>query len=180
MKFKTKCGGAVVVPWGRQQHLRAHPDVLDVLDEAISKIELPTDGESLKTTVDLGRVIGRAGAVETDPIQYDEPAWFAHRIGRDGPSRVVLDTEGPEVSTVAVLASQAKDRGTGEIQPGKYTLVTAWVGSAEAEREPWDKGIKTERERQAALRYWCSHALVYDKEVMGEPFQSSWKEILEG
>ncbi len=180
MEFFSKDGGVVVVPWGTQQHLRAHPDVLDVLGEAISKIELPTDGEFLKTTVDLGRVIGRSGAVETDPIQYDEQTWFAHRIGRDGPSRVVLDTEGPEVSTVAILAFQARDRSTGKIQPGKYILATAWIGSAEAEREPWDKGIKTERERQAALRYWCSHALVYDKEVMDKPFQSSWKEILEG
>ena len=180
MKYQTKCGGQIIVPWGTQKHLKAHPDVLEVLEEAIGKVVLPTDGSFLKTAVDLGRVIGHSGGVGTAPVEFDEQCLFAQRIDRAGPSRVVLDAISPEVSIVSVLAFQAKDRGTGEIQVGKYILATSWIGGL-GMMEPWDPNIEKSGQEtfEECLRYWSTHALVYDEEVMGKPFTSSWKEVLE-
>lgn len=63
--YETKCGGKINVTHQGWSHLQAHPNVLEHLQEAISKIQLPAKPQKIEFEVDLGRIVGRQGIVET-------------------------------------------------------------------------------------------------------------------
>ena len=44
-KFKTFCGGTIVVPRKAEDHLRAHPNVDLLMPESIARVQLPRNGE---------------------------------------------------------------------------------------------------------------------------------------
>lgn len=169
-EYQTACGGRIFVPFKTKEHLRAHPEVQEILAEAIGKVSLPQNGEFLATEVEMGRVVGLSGCVETPRIRTGDQAFFAQRIGRDKPSRVVVG-EGEETTKVVLLAFVAQE------EQGKYILVSSWLGSL-APKEPWDPNITSQKEFQKSLDFWSSHALVYDSEVMGEVFESTWEAVL--
>ena len=169
-EFKTACGGRVIVPQKAENHLRAHPEVEGILAEAIALVRLPRDDAFLSAEVEMERIIGRSGCVSTPPISPSDWSFFAQRIGRERPSRIVIG-EGEETTKIVVLAFASR----GETRT--YVLVTSWVGSL-APKEPWDPMIRTQGERQESLDFWCSHALVWDPAVMLNPFESSWGEVL--
>jgi len=167
---KTACGGKIIVPRKAEDHLVAHPEVRDLLSEAIAKLRLPQDGAFLSAEVEMGRVIGRSGCVQTPLIALPDRALFAQRVGRDRPSRVIVG-EGVETTKVVILAFAARG------EAGTYVLLTSWVGTL-ARKEPWDRTIATAVEHQDCLQFWCSHALVWDSAVMSAPFESCWTEVL--
>jgi len=168
--YTTKCGGRIVLTHKACEHLRAHPEVGELMAEAIGRLELPIDGSFLAAEVDLGRVIGRSGCVPTEPIETITPTLFAQRVGRDKPTRVVVGIEGPETTKLVVLAFAGRE-------PGTYVLVSSWIGEL-AEKEPWDRSIRSQEEADRAVGFWTTHGLVHDPAVMGEPFESTWEEIL--
>lgn len=169
-KFRTACGGTVIVPRKAEDHLRAHPEVEELLAEAVAKLRLPRDGAFLSAEVEMGRVVGRSGCVQTPPITSSDRTLFAQRVGRDHSSRVIVG-EGEETTKVVILAFASPGEG------GTYVLVTSWVGSL-ARKEPWDRTIASDGEHRDCLQFWCSNALVYDPAVMAEPFESTWEKIL--
>jgi len=169
--YTTACGGQLVIPWKTREHLLAHPEVGELLEEVAGLLRLPSDGSFLATEVNLGRIIGRSGCVATTPITSSTPTLFASRVGRDKPSRVVVGELGPEVSTVVVLAFADRD------VEGQYVLITSFVGQL-AEKEPWDRTIRSQAEAERALGFWSCHALAHDPAVMDNPFVSTWQEIL--
>jgi hypothetical protein len=169
-KFKTFCGGTIVVPRKAEDHLRAHPNVDLLMPESIARVQLPRNGAFLSAEVEIGRVVGRSGCVQTPPITQSDRVLFAQRIGRDHPSRVIVG-EGEKTTKVVVLAFASHE------EADTYVLVTSWVGSL-APKEPWDSNIRKDEEYQECLRFWCANALVWDPSVMSEPFKSSWEEIL--
>ena len=150
-----------------EEHLRAHPEISGILPEIMNNLTFPEDGSFLRTEVEMGRIIGKSGRVETPQVQKNEKILFAQRIGRNKPSRVVLG-QGEDTSKVSLLAFP--DRSGGD-----YVLITAWVGTL-APREPWD--CQKPKELKESIEFWCRNALVYNPEVMEEPFKSSWEEIL--
>jgi len=169
-KFKTADGGTILVSPKAEDHLRAHPEVDGILGEAIAKVRLPQDGAFLSEEVEMERIVGRSGCVQTPPIRPSDRSLFAQRIGRERPSRVVMD-EGEETTKVVVLAFASRG------EAGTYVLVTSWVGSL-ARKEPWDPMIRSQAEREETLVFWRSHALVWDPAVMSEPFESTWDDVL--
>lgn len=170
--YKTACGGMIVVPPKAEDHLRAHPEVLALLPEAIGRVELPKDGSFLATEVEMERVVGRSGCVPMDAsCGLDGLASFAFRVGREKPSRVVMHLEGDTTTKVVVLAFASKE------STRTYVLVTSFVGEL-APKEPWDRNIRSQEERQESLDFWCSNALTWDSSVMGEPFASTWRRVL--
>lgn len=169
-KFKTACGGIIVVPRKAEDHLVAHPEVRDLLPKAIGRMTLPRDGTFLSTEVEMGRIVGRSGCVQTPPVTLTDRALFAQRVGRDKPSRVIVG-EGEQTTKVVVLAFPSREEAR------TYVLVTSWVGGLAA-KEPWDQNIRSQREHQDCLQFWCSHALVWDSAVMSSPFEGTWEEVL--
>lgn len=171
-EYKTACGGRIVVPRSRAEHLRAHPEVIPHLPEAIGRVQLPDGGAFLRVAVEMGRLVGPSGLVETTPIRLDEPALFARRLERDQASRVVVGEVGPEVSTIAVLAF------ADERDPRTYVLITAFFGDTRAPKEPWDRNIRDQAEKEESISFWLGHALVWDADTMSAPFESTWAEVL--
>lgn len=162
--FRTACGGVILLTDETVRHLEAHPEAAALLEEAIAKIVLPTDGSDFfKTVVDLGRVIGQTACVEIT----DGSSLFAVRRGRTEPTRVVIDVAKPDTTQFVVLAR----KGT----LGDWLLITGYAG-ADAPREPHDSYFEDglgDGEFEEALCFWSRHALVWD-ESMGPVYESTW------
>ena len=171
MEYQATRGGSIIVPPKAQEHLRAHPEVGGVLAEAIGHITLPLNGEFLAVAVEMGRVVGGRHGVSTALILPGASATFALRMGREKPSRVIVGVEGPESTTVVVLAFASKKKD-------EYVLKTSFIGEL-APKEPWDRSLRPgSKESQESLDFWCCHALVYDPAVMKPAFESSWSVVM--
>ena len=170
-QFTTACSGTINIPQQAQNHLEAHPNVLEHLHEAIAKIHLPVARKKIECEIDMGRLIGRSGVVKTAPLQNGEQAHFALRANRKQPSRVAeVGDVGDETSRIVVIARPSQIEA-------QYDLITAWIGTL-AKKEPWDGSIAERKEFNDCLNYWSSTALVYDPNTMGPVFESSWTEVL--
>lgn len=168
-KFQFLCGGFILITPKAEDHLKAHPEVSDILPEAIGHIELPSTG-FLSTEVELGRVIGKTSRVDTALCDIDSKIFFAHRIGRDKPSRVLPSWYvGEDTTKIVVLARPSNS--------GEYILVSSWIGLL-ARKEPWDTMIASQGEFQECLKFWRSNALIHDPCVMGPIFESTWRNVL--
>lgn len=167
--YLTACGGRILVAADTVPYFAAHPEAAALLDEAVGRITLPSDGSRLKVAVDLGRALGPQGCVEAPDIGLDRPGLFAQRHMRRGLSRVVqIDPERLlSVSTLAVIAHPTDD-------PRAYRLVTAYVG-APAPAEPW--AGKDDDARMRLLDFWRTHALVWN-EGMAPPCTRTWRAVL--
>jgi hypothetical protein len=172
--YKTACGGTIVVPLKAEEHLRAHPQVLKILPEAIGRIRLSRYRGYLATEVNMERLVGRSGCVMAPWIGLDDKAFFAQRIGREKSSRVQLEIKGQETTQVAILAFEA-DESREEMR--KFILITSWIGFL-APKEPWDPNVRSQEDFKECLNFWSSHALVYDPKVMGPYFESTWRKII--
>lgn len=171
IQHKTKCNGVVNVPSQVEQHLNAHPNVVEHLSAAIGKIRLPTSQKKFECEIEMDRIIGRAGIVKTGPLQIGERALFSLRANRKLPSRVAnVGKLGEETSRIVVVARPS-------LIENQYDLITAWIGTL-ARKEPWDRNISGRREFENCVNFWCCSALVYDPALMGPVFESSWRDIL--
>jgi hypothetical protein len=169
--YKTRCGGTIHISPRAKNHLQAHPEVLDLLQSAIKKISLPTIDQNYEGEIDLGRVIGRSGVVNTTLLGLEDQALFACRRNRAMPSRVAPAGKVGEETTKIVVLARASGKGK------HYELITSWIGTL-AKKEPWDRSITSPEEFRECLAFWSSHALVHDPDVMGPAFESSWSEVL--
>ncbi len=149
------------------QHQRAHPVDLDLLKEAVESLSCPPNGV-WKGSVDLHRTIGHQTRIPAPSIDIETPALFCQRIGRPGPSRVLLHEPLP-TSHLAMVGVWSGDNKR------NFHLITAYPGTA-AEREP--NGFSDID--GASVQFWCRHALVYQKDTYRtKPFVSTWKTVIE-
>ena len=170
-QLRTACGGRLIITSKATEHLAAHPEVANILPEAVGRIVLPLGG-FMSAEVDFGRVVGRTTLVKTPPCDSNSPMLFAQRVGRVSPSHVVpSDTLGEETAKIVVLAQPSRD------QAKTYLLVTSWIGVL-ADKEPWDRNIRTQNEYDKCVLFWCGHALIHDPAVMGPVYESTWDEVL--
>jgi len=170
--YKTECVGTIFVNDETWKHLEAHPGILDLIPEIASKVSLPTDGSRLAFQTSLGRAVGQSSLIKTQKIGLSETAWFAVRKNRMKASRVVLDASPVDTDLVSIVANP--------VEKDSYELVTAWFGEF-APKELWDPNLTDDPSAyKASINFWCRHALVYDPEVMDEPFESTWEDIVNG
>lgn len=162
--FRTACGGNINVSGDARKHLKAHPEAGPLLAEAIAKITLPEDS-FLLIEVKFDRMIGQRSCVPIDP---EAPAQFAIRIGRDMPTRVVLGARKLDAKSFVICAFKKGEA---------WNLITGYVGE-KALREPHDRHFmdpSNAAEFKEALIFWNTHALVWEPEVMGEVYVSTWE-----
>ena len=170
ISYKTGCGGSIYLTEGVREHLKAHPGILALIPEIVSRVTLPTDGSRLASQTSLGRVVGQSSLIGTEKIGLSETAWFAIRKNRMKASRVVPDASPVDTDMVSIVANP--------VEKNSYELVTAWYGEF-APKESWDPDLADDlRAYEESINFWCSHALVHDSEVMDEPFETTWDEII--
>ncbi len=166
--MQTKDCKNVTITKRAKKHLLAHPDVWEVLEEALNKIKT-RDEDFVIREVDLGRIIGRSGAVFLPKSDINEPVLFAKRIGRDIWSRVAPEgMQGDPVSTTVILLKKLNEQ--------EYELITAYIGTR-SPMEPTDPKL-TIGELPEALDFWRGYALVYDKKLFGPIHKMTWMEAI--
>lgn len=170
-QYQTAGGGWILATPKTLRHMTAHPEVKELLPEVIRRVTLPPNRKFLTAEIDLGRIVGQAGLAPAEPVKLTEFAVFAHRTGRDKPTRVIPGP-GPETSKVTVRAFPDKASPC-------YILLTAYLGVPGC-REPWDRRIRLAEQMSEAIRFWCANALVYEPQVMGKGFISTWAKVLYG
>lgn len=151
--------------------IRINEGVINLIPEAISKVQLPTDKSMFETEVYMGRVVGKSMCVEADEVGYNDPIYFAIRQGRDYPSRVSLTDEGFDSSIVTIVA-----RPKYNSNQVYYYLTSAWIGNTAA-KEP-SKKFKNKADYDRSFNFWRAHALVYDSKTMGMAFKATWREVI--
>lgn len=170
-EYLTADGGHMIADEETKKIISTHTDVVDLLEEAIGLVQLPEYPiHRLKITVDIGRIVGRDGCVNTTLISPETETLFAWRQHRPGPSRVI-QTVGNETTKITIKAA-------GTENPHVYRLLSAYIGEPAIE-EPWHTKIQPgSTEERQSLNFWCSHALVWDQRTMGEPFVDTWIRVL--
>lgn len=140
----------------------------DLIASAISRVELPSKGRSLRATIDLGCHIGMESCVE---IGAWEEQYFALRFGTHHPVRVVTDILPQPTTCVTIYARRTND----------WVLQACHLGPS-TPRLPHDQHFKntpnSDSFRESWL-FWHNHALVYDPVRMGQPFVSTWEREVE-
>ena len=170
ISLKARCGGFINLTDSLREHLEAHPGILDLIPEIVSRVTLPTDGSRLASQISLGRVVGQTSLINTKKIGLSETAWFAVRKNRMKASRVVPDAGPADTDLVSIVANS--------VEKDSYELVTAWFGAI-APKEPWDPDLADDPAAyEESINFWCGHALVHDPAVMDDPFESAWHIIL--
>lgn len=133
-------------------HFHQHSDVICHLSEAFKKalpeLELVPIGETYKTVVDLGRVIGHTACVA---LTGNEEIFYAQRKGRKTLTKFVKGIDAPECSTISFVLHKSGEN--------KYRLITAYIGKV-AEKEPLDPKIENQEEFNIAKTFWDNHALI--------------------
>ena len=170
ISFKTSCGGNINLSESVKEHLRAHPNILDLIPEVALRITLPVDGSRLTKQISFNRVVGQSSLINTKKIELSDIAWFAVRKNRMKASRIILGECLADTDIVTIIANPFAEN--------TYKLVTAWFGIL-APKEPWDFDLVGNlSEYKEAIQFWCSHALIYSSDTMHDPFESSWENIL--
>ena len=168
--LNTKRGGSMNISNKVVRHLKAHPGIIEIIPEVLSKVNLPGDRSNFKCSHRFEKVVGKSGLILTKPITLSEITWFAQRNDRLMPSRVIPDSSSIETDIVSLIATPAEDNS--------YELVSAWFGEF-APKEPWDPDLASDPPAyEESIHFWCSHGLVYTSETMLEPFESTWGNIL--
>ena len=146
-------------------HPESHPHRMDLLEEAIAAIELPTDSTFFKQTVDLGHIIGVDHLVKTSG---NSKIVMLRRGSRAGLTPMVINQGAAETSRVTVICCVATDP---EEHAGRWVVVTLFEGE-QGMPEPWDKKCDGNQELKAKCqKFWDEHALV--------PTPSEMQEIVE-
>jgi len=144
----------------------SHSHRPDLDKEVISKIEIPSDTTFVRTTIDLGRVIGKDHLVKTD--ENDTIVWL-QRGNRPGKSRMVLKpAEDTSFVTVILALCAEKEEGNPDVTMLKWILVTLFEGQP-GEREPFDRAFvdgKNPEGLKKAEEFWTNHALVPTEEEL--------------
>ena len=100
--------------------------------------------------------IGYSNCVSTTP---EDEIVMVYRKGREGQTPMVKGRKPSPCNILTVIIRKDKDF------ENHYTLITCFVGGS-AKREPWDKAIRSEKEREECEEYWRTHALVYNPDLI--------------
>ncbi len=128
-------------------HVHDNPELPALLSQALGKID-SAGRDFFIESIDFGKDVGFSRCIET--LDNDDII-YAQREGRQGFTRFVKNREPVPTSFVTVILKKI---------PEGYKLITAFVGP-QAEREPWDKNIVDESERDRVEHFWKSHAIVW-------------------
>src|SRR6185312_2747247 len=140
------------------RHMGAHADVtFSLLRAAFERIDLPTNRNGVKVTIDFGRTVGRTAKVFADSIMPHDSTTFAYRRGRRYPSRIVQGIPKPPTSLLTVVAKRDRTKGD-----SAWELETAYLGSNAPPEPLGSTVVKGPPDIQAeVLDFWCRHALIY-------------------
>lgn len=152
-------------------HPESHSHRPELNAEVIGKIVLPEDSTFFRTTVDLGRIIGKDHLV---PMNIYADTWFMWKRGnRPGESRMVLkEAQDTSLATI-VLCVAHEETGTPAELVGKWILVTLFEGK-QGEREPFDRAFadgKNPEGKAKSEAFWKENGLV--------PTESEKEEIID-
>lgn len=129
----------------------------EILASAISVID--TNGEDfIKEQVDFNQPIGESTCVEVGP---EDEIVMVYRKGRSGQTPMVKNRKPDPCNSLTVILKKDHSAET----DGDYQMITAYVG-ASSTKEPWDPNIQNEADREICEKFWDSHALIYDENLI--------------
>ena len=156
LPFLGKTANGIPVFDRKNSHFADHGFSKETMMEALSKITQTSQFE--KHVVRFEKTVGVCNCVT---VTDEDRVIMAVRHKRSGPTPMVIGREAEPCSTVVIILKKACD------YMGEYfILITGFVGEG-SEPEPWDRQlVPGSREYQRAVRFWQTHALLYDEEVI--------------
>lgn len=135
-----------------------HPEgglTKEILASAISVIS--TDNQIVKgETVKFNGIVGKNNCVEVGP---EDEIVMVYRTNRSGQTPMVKNREPSDCDTVHVILLKNEEN------ENEYCMLTAFIGES-TPKEPWDPYIKSEEERTESEKFWKTHALIYNEDLI--------------
>lgn len=130
----------------------------DILERAISDVWFKNKADVQRFFVKFDEVIGKTTCV---PVTSKDYIVMCKRKGRKGYTPMVKGREGVDARGVVTVLKRKDDEEDGLI------LLTAYISNEVSPKEPWDSSC-TKKERLEAIKYWHSHALLFDESLIDE------------
>ena len=92
-------------------------------------------------------------------IEEKDEVIMMYRKGREGKTPIVLNKQPIPCNSLTLIIKKNPET------TDSYILITAYVGE-ESTKEPWDKGIRSEEERAECEKFWATHALGYNPDLI--------------
>ena len=149
--IETKRGRKVYLGYGLIASRKASTYIsFNHIKEAISKIKTLINEEYFGT-IDLGRPVGKSACLTITDENKDK-VQMLYRNGKQYRTPVIIN--GKMQNTQLVTLGIRHDKKDKDL----YYVFAAWYGP-KAVREPLDKNIESEEERQECVEFWSNHAL---------------------
>ena len=157
MKYELGCTKNNIKVFDRKNsHFHAEGGLSsELFRNALQQIEFGPDETFGKYTVKFDHMIGKTNCVS---VNDSDEIVMVKRIGRDGFTPMVKNRTAEDSDSITIILFRPD--GCDDA-----ILVAAYIGES-TEREPWDKAINSEEELQRCIKYWNSHALVYDESLI--------------
>jgi hypothetical protein len=169
-QLKTNDGKSVYITPEIKEHLLAHADVVEFLEEAVAKLEIPDGIAWIGVAVNLGRIVGVSKLVKVGEVLPNQKTFFAKRLAHEFPTHVTLNREGEPCDSITLEIKYDENEK-------KYFLNTAHFGFP-CPDEPFYIADKESNEFKESLGFWRSHALVYEEKIMAPVFEAAWEKVL--
>lgn len=129
-------------------HPTSHIHNEGILEETIANIELPTDSSFIRTTINLGHVMGYDHLVDR---REGDKVVMIQRGNRAGLTPIIINQQPKETCLVTFIA--CVDTDPDEFQ-GKWCIITCFEGE-QGMPEPWDRKCENNPELKAKCEhYW--------------------------
>jgi len=147
-RFLVRCATSqeIYITSETEKHLLAHTSISErQIKIALSQLYICNENFLMETKTVTEK--GETSLIKRNP---EDTVQYLYRKGREGKSPVIIGKERELTNKVTVGICK---------ENGIYYLFTAFYGE-KAEREPWDRNIKTDAEREASEKFWATHALI--------------------
>ena len=125
-----------------------HPEVMEVIGEALRQIDETNLPSFSRQVVDMGRIVGRQACLETSAADDGEIVW-ARRANRENYSRFIRNRSSIPTPLVSITLAKPSD---------VWLAYTAYFGTP-APKEPTDPRTGA-AELKESLAFWKTHALI--------------------
>ncbi|MBI5654253.1 hypothetical protein HZC53_01165 [Candidatus Uhrbacteria bacterium] len=169
----AECGGHLFLDRDVLAKFSVAPELFGLLEDVVEKLRLPTDESMFRDRIDLGRPVGYSPVVPAPLVGYTDSCLFAFRTGFNRPSRIVRARPNQLVSVVSVYARPSPHPSP---TPCYFLqdMVIGWL----CRPEPWR--VDKEGDLERSFGFWSGYAFWFDPRSMDEPFESTWKDVIEG
>lgn len=135
----------------RNSHIHKESGITEDLIKKALNFMYANGSKFKKKEINFNNTVGVTCCVK---VSSEDNIVYVHRKGRFGLTPMVFDRKPEPCNTITIIIRKDDNANS-------YSLITCFVGGG-ATREPWDKNIRSAKEKKECEEFWSTHALIYN------------------